>query len=63
MTDWEQSEEFRRARAELQALYDWWQIRKVRTTRDDFDVLESSNYQEDTQRLTKLLEWRRMLWT
>ncbi|HNB53322.1 MAG TPA: hypothetical protein PK530_15330, partial [Anaerolineales bacterium] len=63
MTDWEQSTEFRNARVELQGLYDWWQIRKVRTSRDDFDVLDRSNYQEDTQQLIKLVELRHILWT
>jgi hypothetical protein len=61
--DWEYNDEFKLARVELQALYDWWQQRKKRAANDDFDELDPAIYKEDTRQLIKLIEWRHMLWT
>jgi hypothetical protein len=61
--DWEYNDEFKLARAELQALYDWWQKRTEWAADDDFDELDPPVYEEDTRQLIKLIEWRHMLWT
>jgi hypothetical protein len=63
-TDWEQSDEFKQARVELQELYDWWIERKELEKSSNFhDLINRENYEEDNKRLKKLIKWRHMLWT
>jgi len=59
--DWNADEKFRKAKAELEALYSWWHERLEAEKVDTF-VFED-HYREDNQMLHRLIDIRWALWT
>lgn len=57
-TDWEQSAEFQKAKAEIDFLYEWW-----RTRPEDLDELDRRQFEIDSEMLIRLVRIRGYLWT
>lgn len=59
--DWTADARHRAAKAELQALYDWW-LQRV-DKENACDALDAVCYEEDTAMLLRLVQLRWALWT
>ncbi len=57
-TDWEQSSEFKVAKAEIDWLYAWWKSRP-----EELDELDRHQFEIDSEMLIRLIKVRRFLWT
>ena len=56
--DWEQDEETKKAKSEIDFLYNWW-LQRASKEND----LNEERYLEDNQMLKRLIEIRKSLWT
>ena len=56
--DWEHTDETKKAKAEIQFLYDWW-LKRVEVE----DDLDEKQYTEDNLMLKRLIDIRQHLWT
>ncbi|MDO5637877.1 MAG: hypothetical protein Q4G18_11600 [Myroides sp.] len=56
--NWDHDLEHKKAKIEIQNLYNWWNKRKSIST-----DLDSNQYEEDNQMLIRLIEYRKYLWT
>ena len=57
--DWENTEEMRNRKIEIETLYNWWQERKEK----DEPSSHTSQYEEDNEMLIRLIKIRKHLWT
>lgn len=56
--DWQEKQETKNAKAEIEHLYNWW-IKRC----EQNDDLNSKQYEEDNQMLKRLIDVRKYLWT
>ncbi len=60
-TDWDSDDEFKSAKIEIQALYDWWAKRLA--DEEVLDELSESQYEKENEMLIRLIKIRKYLWT
>ena len=63
LTDWNADEEHKHARQEIEELYKWWLDRKGKSKSAKFNDLDKTQYNEDNEKLIKLIKVRQYLWT
>ncbi len=61
--DWEFNEVHKKAKYEIEELYNWWSNRKTMDSLNDIGGLEKDQYEEDNEMLIKLIKVRQFLWT
>ena len=61
--DWNHDEEHKKAKEELEVLYNWWIERKGMDLDDKIYDLEEEQYEEDNEMLIRLIKVRKYLWT
>lgn len=64
LTDWDQDDNFKKAKKEIDELYDWWKDRVKHEQGDQVDPIWTENqHDRDTEMLTRLVNIRKFLWT
>lgn len=62
--DWQWDENHRNAKNEIDELYNWWKIRADLESRVIMDSIEDEQqYVKDNERLVRLINIRKYLWT
>ncbi len=61
--DWNHDEEHKKAKDELEFLYNWWIKRKNKDLEAEINDLEKEQYEEDNEMLVRLIKVRQYLWT
>lgn len=61
--DWNNDEEHKKAKEELEFLYNWWIKRKNQDLEAEINDLEKEQYEEDNKMLIRLIKVRQYLWT
>jgi hypothetical protein len=62
-TDWNADEEHKKARKDIEELYQWWLDRKGKSNSEKFNDLDRTQYNENNEKLIKLIKVRQYLWT
>lgn len=63
-TDWNQDEDFEKAKIEIDELYNWWTNRLKAEKDSQIDPIWTENqYDIDTEMLIRLVKIRKYLWT
>ena len=60
---WNQNDEYKQARNDIEELYNWWLERQKLSTSEKFNDLNEKQYLEDNEQLIKLISVRKYLWT
>ena len=64
LTDWNQDDNFKTAKKEIDELYNWWKNRVNDEQSDQVDPIWTENqHDKDTEMLTRLVKIRKFLWT
>ena len=61
--DWAHDNEHKKAKEEIMLLYNWWSTRKILDNLNNINDLEKEQYEEDNNRLIRLIKVRQFLWT
>ena len=61
--DWNHDDEHKKAKEELEFLYNWWINRKNKDLEAELNDLEKEQYEEDNEMLIRLIKVRQYLWT
>jgi hypothetical protein len=61
--NWNDTEETRNAKKELEELHNWWMKRKNESAQNGLNELDEAQYATDNEMLIRLIKVRRYLWT